>query len=140
MAVSLAGAIARVQTLVDAITSIRLVPDYPPEKLGAVPAAIVYMGAGEWHCEAMQKRWRGDIVLEIMVGRTQPDLASAFEALTGYAESVANKLEGDPNLNNTCDQIVFPIRQEAPALVDYAGIEYVMVRWHIPVSCTNAIS
>jgi hypothetical protein len=137
---SLAGAIARVQTLADGISTLRLVPDYPPEKLAVAPAALVYMGAGAWHCEAMQKRWLGDIVLEVFVGRNQPDLARAFELLTGYAESVADALEGDPTLNNTCDQIVFPIRQEAPVMTQYADNEFVVVRWAIPVSVTNAIS
>ena len=140
MAVSLAGAIARVQTLADAITGIKLVPDYPPEKLATAPAAVVYMGAGEWHCEAMQKRWRGNVMVEVLVGRNQPDIPAAYKLLTGFAEAFANKLESEPTLNGTCDQIMFPIRQEAPVLISYAQLEYVMLVFTVPVSCTNAIT
>lgn len=140
MTVSLANAIARVQTLADAITGIRSVPDYPPEKLASAPAALAYMGAGEWHCQAGLKQWQGDIVLEILVGRNQPDLPRAFEALTGYAEDVANQLENDPTLNGTCDVIVFPIRQEAPVMVQYADVDYMMLRFAIRVKCENAIT
>ena len=140
MTVSLAGAIARVQALADTITTIRLVPNYPPEKLAVVPAALAYMGPGEWHCQASQKQWKGDIILEVLVGRNQPDLARAFELLTGYAEDVANQLENDPTLNGTCDAIMFPIRQEAPAMTQYGDLEYVMLRLAIPVACMNAIT
>lgn len=140
MTVSLADAIARVQTLADAIAGIKLVPEYPPEKLATAPAAVVYMGAGEWHCEAMQKRWRGNVIVEVLVGSNQPSVPAAFKLLTGFAEDFANALEGDPTLNNTCDQIIFPIRQEAPVMTKYAEIDYVMLVFAVPVSCTNAIS
>jgi len=53
---------------------------------------------------------------------------------------MANQLENDPTLNGTCDAIMFPIRQEAPAMTQYGDLEYVMLRLAIPVACMNAIT
>jgi len=140
MTLSLASAIARVQTLMDGITSIRTRPDYPPDMIGAYPACLVYMGSGEWHCQAGQKEWRGNIVIEILVPRQVPNLSRAFELLTGYAESVADALEDEPTLNNTCDAIMFPIIQEAPAATMWGSDELVGVRWLVPITVTNDIA
>ena len=140
MTKSLADSIARVQTLMDGITSIRTNPEYPPDMIGAYPACVVYMGSGEWHCQAGQKEWRGNIVIEILVPRMRPNLSDAFELLTGYAESVANALEDEPTLNETCDAIMFPIIQEAPAATTWGTDELVSVRWQVPITVANAIT
>lgn len=140
MTKSIAAAIDRVQDLADAITTIRLVPAFPTEQIGATPAAMVYMGAGEWRCQADRKQWVGDIVWEILVPRS--NLPMAFHLLTDYAEDVANALEGDiaPPLNDTVDQLMFPIRQAAPVMVNVAGVDYVSVTWTITVDIWTEIT
>ena len=140
MTKSLADSIARVQTLMDGIVSFRFKPEYPPDMIGAYPACIVYMGSGEWHCQAGQKEWRGNIVIEILVPRMRPNLSDAFELLTGYAESVANALEDEPTLNETCDAIVFPIIQEPISMGPWGTDEPVSLRFQVPITVSNAIT
>ena len=139
MTKSLADSIARVQTLMDGITSFRFKPEYPPDMLGAYPACVVYMGSGEWHCQASQKEWRGNIVIEVLVSKL-PNLADAFEALTGYAEDIANALEDEPTLNETCDAIIFPIIQDAVSMGPWGTDEPVSLRFQVPITVSNAIT
>ena len=139
MTKSLADSIARVQTLMDGITSFRFKPEYPPDMLGAYPACVVYMGAGEWHCQASQKEWRGNIVIEVLVSKL-PNLADAFEKLTGYAEDIANALEDEPTLNETCDAIIFPIIQDAVSMGPWGTDEPVSLRFQVPITVSNAIT
>ena len=139
MTKSLADSIARVQTLMDGIVSFRFKPEYPPDMIGAYPACIVYMGSGEWHCQAGdQKEWRGNIVIEVLVTRL-PDLADAFEKLTGYAEDVANALEAEPTLNETCDAIMFPIIQEPISETIWLSDRPISLRFQVPITVTNNI-
>ena len=140
MAQSITGALARVQTLMDAITTFKSVPAYPPEKLAISPAAVVYLGAGQWHCVAMQMEFRGNLSMDVMVPRNQPDLQTAFKSQTALSVLIAKSLEGDPTLSNTVSQINFPIIQSAPTMTMYNEQEYVSVRWDIPVVVTMDIT
>jgi len=140
MTKGLSYAIARVQDLVDEVSGIRFMPDYPPEKLPSAPATVCYMGAGTWNCQSGAYQWTGDLVLELLIARNQPDLPNAFELATGYVEKIINELDQDETLNATVDQIMFPIRQDLPAMVQYGELEYIMVRLSIPVNIWYAFS
>ena len=138
MSRGVAEAVERLQTIVAAVTGIRSAVD-PPEQLPPLPCAIVGMGAGFWHCEAKMKQWRGDLIIDLFVKREGPGLARAYNELMTYTVGIANQIENDPLLNSTVDNIMFPIRQSAPAGTEWGGREALMVEMTVPVKITTAI-
>jgi len=145
MAKTVAAAIARVQEVMATVTSddssIRSLPEFPPDMIGVYPASVVSVGNAEWHCGAGQREFRGDIIIRLFVPRMTPNLSRAHELLLGYAESMANAFEADNEvtLNGTVEQIDFPIYQDEPVEGVWGTDELVMLRWRMRVIIANAI-
>jgi len=137
----LADAITQIQTMMDEITTFVRVYENPPDQIPQYPAAVVSMGAGEWHCEMGDyKKFNGNIAIDVFVLRQAPGLTQAYEQLASIAESIANKLLKDPNLGNTVNQMDLmnqPITQTAAENVVYDSTALVTVRWLVPVIIRN---
>lgn len=139
MSQSIAGAIARIQTLVGAISGIKAAPTAPPGQMAQYPYAMIYQGAGTWTTEASgTKRFEGNLVLELHVPFA--DLSRASDTLAGYVESVVNALAGDPTLNSTVATIQWPIAFDGLVARNYAGTDTLAYVWRIPVRMVNAIT
>ena len=138
MSQSVLGALQYMMDLVGAISGIRGAPDYPEEITNVYPFAIAYVGAGEWHCQAGQKEFRGDLVLELHVSRK--DLPRDAEKLMGYVESIPNAIENAPTLNNTCAQVMFPIQFSGLVASQYGSQETLAYIWRVRVSVWSAIT
>lgn len=139
MAQSVEGAIARVQTLVGALSGVRKAPTTPPESMNEFPFAIAYLGTGEWtHYTNGGKQFLGDIMVELHVARK--DLPRNVGLLMDYAESIPNAIMADVTLNGTVSS-VNGVRCEGLRAVNYAqGLETLAMAWAVHIKMQNGLS
>ena len=140
MAQSISGALARVQTLVGALSGIRKAPTEPPASMNAFPFSIAYIGPGEWtEYSNGGKQFLGDLMLELHVAFK--DLPRNVAELMDYVESIPNAILGDnSNLNSTVSS-VNGMRFDGMRVVAYAqGLETLALSWAIHVKMQNALT
>jgi len=139
MTQSISGAIARVQTLVGAISGVAAAPTTLPGKLTQFPFALIYPGSGSWTTEAATaKRYEGELILELHVA--YKELGRSSDLLASYVESVVNELADDPTLSGTVATIQWPVRFDGLVGRNYGDVETLAYVWHIPIRMANAIT
>lgn len=91
--------ISGIQDIADAVTGVRVAPDYAPDSLSVFPASVAYPESGTLTSES--DGWYiglHNIVLELHISRT--DLPKVLEKIIPLGEDVYEALLADPTLGN----------------------------------------
>jgi hypothetical protein len=101
---ALQDAIAKIQSLVGAVSGIRAAPEYLPESINIFPYAVCYAGSGSYDfAPAGVMKGLHNIILEIHVARK--DLPRDTEKVMDYADSIPLAIMHDPTLSATVSTI-----------------------------------
>jgi hypothetical protein len=117
-----------IQDVVGAVTGIRAAPDYPPDSLGNLPAAITYAREGFINtgpfgiAESLH-----NIVIEIHFQNS--DLPKAVKTAMPYVDSIPAALTANPWLANTCE--TFSRISYAFGAMEWGGIQTTGIRFVI---------
>ncbi len=128
------NAIARLQDIIlsSSDVTIKAAPDYPISDAAALPLAIAHVGNGNLQAD---NKTTARIITNIFVDVHFPRqlLKSTYQQIDALIIEYARRLAGDPTLNGTVQNIVFPVTWEAPAPVQWDSVQTQMVRFTIPV-------
>lgn len=128
------NAIARLQDIIlsSSDVTIKAAPDYPISDATALPLAIAHVGNGNLQAD---NKTTARIITNIFVDVHFPRqlLKSTYQQIDALIIEYARRLAGDPTLNGTVQNIVFPVTWEAPAPVQWDSVQTQMVRFTIPV-------
>ena len=133
----LATAIARVQTLVGALSGMKGAPSKMPDKLHSFPFSVAYPGAGTWAMAYMGGaaiQDTGQIVIDLHLCSQDKGVAAAMDALGDYFETLPKALAADETLDgNITDQGMGPqiIVHDGLLALTYAGIDTYACRWRL---------
>lgn len=107
---SVDAAVQRLQALSLACTSvdIKKAPDYPIDSAAPCPFSIAHITGGSIHSiNASAGKFNPTINVDFLFSRT--NLALAYKQIDALVLEYAQRLLGDPRLNNTVETIVFPV-------------------------------
>lgn len=107
MSGEVANAVARVQDIVDAITSVtfKSFPDFPVEHADAFPMSIAYMSGGKFIATNYTTTHLFPVIrAEFHFSRV--NLKKAYQDIYNVAVEFSTRLAGDPTLNGTVNTIV----------------------------------
>lgn len=128
-------AIERLQFHALACTDVKMAPTDPPENAGVYPFAIAYPESGTLQGESGNLlRGVHTVAVEFHVNRTV--LPLAVSQSRGYIEEYGYKLACDPTLNGAVDTIQLTAEQQVTyefGRLEWAGVETIGVRFHIPL-------
>lgn len=141
---SLQTAIARVQTLMAALSGIKVAPALLPDNVNDYPFIIAYDGEANWDMPTFDAtaQHEGTIVIELHAGSRDKGVRQAIEKALPFAESVPKALLGDPRLNDTVSWLQYgssPITSSGLIIMEYGGIETYGYRWRLGFSKEEAL-
>lgn len=94
--------VARIVTVVKAVSGIRTAPDYPPDQIAAFPAVLVYPSTGTINTGDFGiADGLHDVAVEIRM--PDKDLPHAMEVLIPFLTSIPVALTADPWMNQQCE-------------------------------------
>jgi hypothetical protein len=82
--------VMQIQDAMGALPGMKSAPDYPPESIDMFPFTVAYEGAGTWELSAGQKRWIGDVIVELHMARK--DLPRDVAKAAYYSDKVPNAI------------------------------------------------
>ena len=126
-------AIARIQDIVLSSTdlTIKAAPDWPTESLSMMPLAITHIGSGSGSQDnATTTRFvlnlKTDVYFDVHV------LKLAYQSIDKFIPEFIKRLGGDPTLNGTVQNIVFPIEFVVEGS-EFNTVPAILVSFNIPV-------
>lgn len=138
---TLEAAIRNLQTHSLSVTGIKAAPADPPDSLSVFPFALAYPEGGRILGGSAQfMRGIHIIIVEFHVNRTL--LPAAIATAKGYIEEYAGILLGDPTLGGEVDTIILDREQNITyefGVLEWAGVQTIGVRFHIPVKIESLI-
>lgn len=102
------GAIARIQDIVDAITTVKFksFPDFPIENASAFPMSIAYLAGGQFHAVNATMLLNFPVI-NVECHFSRVSLEQAYTQINAVAKDLPKRLAADPTLNATVETIVF---------------------------------
>lgn len=126
---TLAAAIADIQSKALTMAGIKSAPVSPPESANAFPFVVSYARSGEFVPGAGWANYHHTIYTEIHLARQL--LSAAIESALPYAESFAALLLADPQLSGTVQEVK-TVRYEFGRL-NWSGIDTIGFRFQIDI-------
>lgn len=126
------NAISRLQdiALASSDLTIKAAPDKPVASATALPLAIAHLTGGEADTIADWSEIRANISVDFHFSRTS--MKQAYTLIDACAAEFLRRLAGDPSLNSTVNNIIFPVTFEVVP-TQWDSIETQMLSFTIPV-------
>ena len=129
MTLTIAGAIAQVQTLAAALTDMAMAPSYPLESFNEFPFAITFQGPSRYEGGQVKQQFI-TLITEIHVSRA--NLPVNVAKVAGYGDTFPAAIWADPTLNSTVT-CVNAVRCAGLAPLDYGDMPTIGFRFEIDV-------
>lgn len=141
MASEVANAIARIQDIVGALTTVtfKSYPDFPIENADPFPMAITYESAGDFFCVGKTVYIFPVIRTEMHFSRV--NLKNAYTNIYNVSIEFAERLAGDPTLNATVETIIMTDAQRVSFLsrpFDWGSVKSEALIFEIPIKLLKA--
>jgi len=129
MTLTIAGAIAQVQTLAAALTDMAMAPSYPLESFNEFPFAITFQGPSRYEGGPVKQQFI-TLITEIHVSRA--NLPVNIAKVAGYGDTFPAAIWADPTLAGTVT-CVNAVRCAGLAPLGYGDMETIGFRFEIDV-------
>lgn len=143
MANAIDNAIARLQNLVDACTTVtfKSAPDYPVENIEPFPCSICYISGGTLTL-ANRTLHHNFPVLSLELHFSRVNLKQSYQQIDAIALELPKRLAGDPTLDGTIDTIL--ATQDQPVTYEVRPFQWSdkvisqMLKFDIPIKTLQA--